>query len=86
MFVLVVFVLQRKSVPRASVTGCIYNFKFYNELVGEPLTKAGISPCFDSKMESGVFFSGEGAYMASRECVFFLHLVHWRTNQLSTVK
>ena len=55
MFVLVVFVLQRKSVPRASVTGCIYNFKFYNELVGEPLTKAGISPCFDSKMGQGSF-------------------------------
>ncbi|XP_031414537.2 laminin subunit alpha-3-like [Clupea harengus] len=46
---------QRKSVPRASVTGCIYNFKFYNELVGEPLTKAGISPCFDSKMGQGSF-------------------------------
>ncbi|KAL2101852.1 hypothetical protein ACEWY4_003613 [Coilia grayii] len=56
---------QRK-VPRASVQGCVYNFKFYSELMGEPVTKDRVSPCYDGEEEPGVFFSGEGAYLVSQ--------------------
>lgn len=62
------FVLQRKALPRNSVEACIYNIKFYSELLEEPLTQTGVSPCFDGRMEPGVFFSGEGAYLTTSEC------------------
>ncbi|KAG5280371.1 hypothetical protein AALO_G00088350 [Alosa alosa] len=57
---------QRKSLLRAGVTGCIYNIKFYSELLDEPQTKSGVSSCFDSEMESGVFFSSDGGCLASQ--------------------
>lgn len=58
---------QREGLPRASVAGCIYNIKFGRELLEDPLTQIGVSPCFDGKVEPGVFFSGEGAYLTSKK-------------------
>ncbi|XP_062387159.1 laminin subunit alpha-3-like [Sardina pilchardus] len=57
---------QRKSLPKAAVTGCFYNVKFQNELLREPLTKSSLGLCFDGEMESGIFFYGDKDCLASQ--------------------
>uniref|UniRef100_A0A8C9VML2 Laminin subunit alpha 3 n=1 Tax=Scleropages formosus TaxID=113540 RepID=A0A8C9VML2_SCLFO len=57
--------IQWKTLPRESVTGCIRNFKLNGRPMGRPSVNHAAPPCFDGPTESGAYFSGHGGYVDS---------------------
>lgn len=45
------------------VVGCVRNFRMNGSVMLTPAVNHGVGQCFEGQMESGAYFSGQGAHV-----------------------
>lgn len=45
------------------VVGCVRNFRMNGSAMAAPAVNRGVGQCFEGQMESGAYFSGQGAHV-----------------------
>ncbi|XP_004716137.1 laminin subunit alpha-5 [Echinops telfairi] len=44
-------------------SGCVKRLRWHRQLLGPPIRLAGVTPCYTSTLEAGLFFSGSGGIL-----------------------
>ncbi|MCI4377116.1 hypothetical protein PGIGA_G00199880 [Pangasianodon gigas] len=59
--------LKWKMLPVHGVVGCVRNFRMNGSAMATPAVNRGVGLCFEGQMESGAYFSGQGAHVIINE-------------------
>ncbi|XP_053089113.1 laminin subunit alpha-3 isoform X2 [Pangasianodon hypophthalmus] len=59
--------LKWKMLPVHGVVGCVRNFRMNGSAMAAPAVNRGVGLCFEGQMESGAYFSGQGAHVIINE-------------------